>query len=149
MIKKATVEDRELLLALANEAPSENLFIIGDIETYGFDKDYQEIWYEEIDGKMESIYLKYRDNAVIYSSSNKMNPKEVVDLLDSEISKDINVYIGEELDDENLKDFSIVTLKSDEKDLGTIGIIGPKRMNYSKVISVMKYIQRLIDEGGI
>ncbi|MBP3502425.1 MAG: heat-inducible transcription repressor HrcA [Clostridia bacterium] len=77
------------------------------------------------------------------------NKSEVVDLLDSEISKDINVYIGEELDDENLKDFSIVTLKSDEKDLGTIGIIGPKRMNYSKVISVMKYIQRLIDEGGI
>ena len=76
------------------------------------------------------------------------NKSEVVDLLDNEISKDINVYFGDELDDENLKDFSIVTLKSDEKDLGTIGIIGPKRMNYSKIISVMIYIQRLIDEGG-
>ena len=76
------------------------------------------------------------------------NKSEVVDLLDNEISKDINVYFGDELDDENLKDFSIVSLKSDEKDLGTIGIIGPKRMNYSKIISVMRYIQRLIDEGG-
>ena len=76
------------------------------------------------------------------------NKSEVVDLLDNEISKDINVYFGDELDDENLKDFSIVTLKSDEKDLGTIGIIGPKRMKYSKIISVMRYIQRLIDEGG-
>ena len=76
------------------------------------------------------------------------NKSEVVDLLDNEISKDINVYFGDELDDENLKDFSVVTLKSDEKDLGTIGIIGPKRMNYSKIISVMRYIQRLIDEGG-
>ena len=76
------------------------------------------------------------------------NKSEVVDLLDNEISKDINVYFGDELDDENLKDFSIVTLKSDEKDLGTIGIIGPKRMNYSKIISVMRYIQRLIDQGG-
>ena len=76
------------------------------------------------------------------------NKSEVVDLLYNEISKDINVYFGDELDDENLKDFSIVTLKSDEKDLGTIGIIGPKRMNYSKIISVMRYIQRLIDEGG-
>lgn len=75
------------------------------------------------------------------------NKSEVVDLLDNEISKDINVYFGDELDDENLKDFSIVTLRSDEKDLGTIGIIGPKRMNYSKIISVMRYIQRLIDEG--
>ena len=45
------------------------------------------------------------------------NKSEVVDLLDNEISKDINVYFGDELDDENLKDFSIVTLRSDEKDL--------------------------------
>lgn len=77
------------------------------------------------------------------------NKTEVVDLLDSEFSKDINVYIGEELDDENLKDFSIITLKGDDSELGTIGIIGPKRMNYSKVISVMRYIQNLIDQGGI
>ncbi len=77
------------------------------------------------------------------------NKTEVVDLLDNEISKDINVYIGEELDDENLKDFSIITLKSIDKSVGTIGIIGPKRMNYSKVISVMRYIQKLIDEGGL
>lgn len=77
------------------------------------------------------------------------NKTEVVDLLDNEISKDINVYIGEELDDENLKDFSIITLKGEGKDMGTIGIIGPKRMNYSKVISVMRYIQKLIDQGGI
>ena len=77
------------------------------------------------------------------------NKAEVVDLLDNEISKDISVYIGDELDDENLKDFSIITLKGDGKDMGTIGIIGPKRMNYSKVISVMRYIQKLIDQGGI
>jgi len=77
------------------------------------------------------------------------NKAEVVDLLDNEISKDISVYIGDELDDENLKDFSIITLKGEGKGMGTIGIIGPKRMNYSKVISVMRYIQKLIDQGGI
>ncbi len=77
------------------------------------------------------------------------NKAEVVDLLNNEISKDINVYIGEELNDESLKDFSIVTLKGDDNDIGTIGIIGPKRMNYSKVISVMRYIQKLIEKGGI
>lgn len=76
------------------------------------------------------------------------NKAEVVDLLDNELSKDINVYFGEEFDDENLKDFSIVTLKSDDSDIGTIGIIGPKRMDYSKVISVMRYIKKLIEDGG-
>ena len=33
-------------------------------------------------------------------------------------------------------------------DLGTIGIIGPKRMDYSKVISVMKYISKKLDENN-
>lgn len=76
------------------------------------------------------------------------NKSEVIDLLDNEISKDINVYFGEEFDDENLKDFSIVTLKGDDSEIGTIGIIGPKRMDYSKVISVMRYIQKLLEKGG-
>ena len=77
------------------------------------------------------------------------NEAEVVELLNSEISKDINVYIGDELDDENLKDFSIITLKGEDKDMGTIGIIGPKRMNYSKVISVMRYIKKMMEQGGL
>lgn len=75
------------------------------------------------------------------------NKSEVVDLLDNEIAKDINVYIGDEIEDKNLKDFSIITLNSEEEKMGTIGIIGPKRMNYSKVISVMRYIKKLIDKG--
>ena len=33
--------------------------------------------------------------------------------------------------------------------MGTIGIIGPKRMDYSKVISVMKYINKKLKDKGI
>lgn len=72
----------------------------------------------------------------------------MLDLLNSGFAKDINVYIGDENDKEELKDFSIVTFKHTvgNKDLGTIGIIGPKRMDYSKVISVMKYISKKLDD---
>lgn len=75
----------------------------------------------------------------------------VIDMLNSGMAKDINVYIGEENDNEQLKDFSIVTFKHSvgDKDLGTIGIIGPKRMDYSKVISVMKYISKKMNEKDI
>ncbi len=75
----------------------------------------------------------------------------VIDMLNSGIAKDINVYIGEENDNEQLKDFSIVTFKHSvgDKDLGTIGIIGPKRMDYSKVISVMKYISKKMNEKDV
>ena len=54
-------------------------------------------------------------------------------------------------DNEQLKDFSVVTFKHSvgDKDLGTIGIIGPKRMDYSKVISVMNYISKKMNEKDI
>ena len=63
-------------------------------------------------------------------------------------AEDIKIYIGEENEKEELKDFSVVTFKHkvDSKEMGTIGIIGPKRMDYAKVISVMKYISKKLNE---
>ncbi|HIU52326.1 MAG TPA: heat-inducible transcription repressor HrcA [Candidatus Merdicola faecigallinarum] len=74
--------------------------------------------------------------------------EEMIELLNSGVAEDINVFIGDENENEQLKDFSIVTFKHTmgNKDLGTIGIIGPKRMDYSKVISVMKYISKKLNE---
>ncbi len=80
---------------------------------------------------------------------NIIDEKDVVaDMLDSGFAKDINVYIGDENEKQELKDFSVITFKHrvGNKDLGTIGIIGPKRMDYSKVISVMKYISKKLNE---
>lgn len=80
---------------------------------------------------------------------NVLDTKELVmDILNSGLAKDINVYIGDENESSQLKDFSIVTFRhsSGGKDLGTIGIIGPTRMDYSKVISVMKYISKKLNE---
>lgn len=79
---------------------------------------------------------------------NLIDTKQVMlDLLNTGFAKDINVYIGDENENEQLKDFSIITFKHryQDKDLGTIGIIGPKRMDYSKVISVMKYISKKLN----
>lgn len=80
---------------------------------------------------------------------NVLDAKDLVaDVLNAGVASDINVYIGSESDKEELKNFSIVTFNHilEDKDIGTIGIIGPKRMDYSKVISVMKYISKKINE---
>ncbi len=71
----------------------------------------------------------------------------VSSVLNSSNGKQINVYIGNENAYDELKNLSIITLKNsfDDKDWGTIGIIGPTRMDYSKVISVMKYIQEVLE----
>ena len=78
-----------------------------------------------------------------------IDTKELMaDMLNSGFAEDINIYIGEENEKEELKDFSVVTFKHkvDNKDMGTIGIIGPKRMDYAKVISIMKYISKKLNE---
>ena len=82
---------------------------------------------------------------------NVLNSKDVVsDVMNTEakIEQDINVYIGEESEKEELKNFSLITFNHliEGKDIGTIGIIGPTRMDYSKVIAVMKYISKKLND---
>ena len=91
---------------------------------------------------------EFNSLAVAKNFINVLDTKELVaDMLNSGIADDIQVYIGEESEKEQLKDFSVVTFKHriGNKDLGTIGIIGPKRMDYAKVISVMKYISKKLN----
>ena len=80
---------------------------------------------------------------------NVIDAKDIIaDVINTGMAKDINVYIGSESEREELKNFSIVTFNHllDGKDIGTIGIIGPTRMDYSKVISVMKYISKKLND---
>lgn len=53
--------------------------------------------------------------------------------------EDVQVYIGNELGIEEMKDCSIITThyQLSEHVTGTIGIVGPTRMNYSQVIAVL------------
>ena len=69
----------------------------------------------------------------------------IFELLDSDY--DFNVYIGNEVN--GLNEFSLITFKNKVggKDLGTIGILGPTRMDYSKVVSVLKYISKELNKG--
>lgn len=52
----------------------------------------------------------------------------------------IQVYIGDESPVSTMRDCSVVTATYDlgEGMRGTIGIIGPKRMDYEKVVDTMK-----------
>lgn len=80
---------------------------------------------------------------------NVLDAKDLVaDVLNTGMADDINIYIGEETEKDELKNFSIVTFNHlvEGRDIGTIGIIGPTRMDYSKVISVMKYISKKLND---
>ena len=61
--------------------------------------------------------------------------------------RDIQVYIGDESNVENMKDCSVVTATYElgEGMQGTIGIIGPKRMDYEHVMKTLKIQQGELD----
>ena len=68
--------------------------------------------------------------------------------LADEGSTGIQVYIGDETPVQGMKDCSVVTATYELQDglKGTIGIIGPKRMDYEKVVESLKTIQTQMDE---
>jgi uncharacterized protein len=69
MIRVLTHIDDKQCQRLIQEQPAENLFIIGDIEAFGYEQDFQTIWGDfDENGNMRGILLKYRENFIPYSS---------------------------------------------------------------------------------
>ena len=63
------------------------------------------------------------------------------------IEEGIMISIGDENPDEKLRDYSVISTSYRIDDIkGNIGIIGPKRMNYAKMVSLIKYTSELISE---
>ena len=87
---------------------------------------------------------------LIYTLEEKQSLTDFVNIDNDEEgdSKDIQVYIGSETPVESMKDCSVVTATYELQDgmRGTIGIIGPKRMDYEKVVEKLKTIQNQLDD---
>ncbi|MBO8434502.1 MAG: heat-inducible transcription repressor HrcA [Tyzzerella sp.] len=73
----------------------------------------------------------------------------LVSLLEnSSKSDDIKILIGNEINIEEMKDCSVITTTyrmGDGKTKGSIGIIGPTRMNYDQVVSVLNEMVKNIE----
>lgn len=71
----------------------------------------------------------------------------VQDTLEKSQEKGIQVYIGAETPVQSMKDCSVVTAtyELEEGMKGTIGIIGPKRMDYEKVVGTLQNLMKQLD----
>ncbi|MBA2870466.1 hypothetical protein HNQ85_000724 [Anoxybacillus calidus] len=70
LIRKLTSHDHETLFSFLQEEASFNLFIIGDIESFGYNEDFQEIWGEFTeDGTLKAVLLRYYDSYIPYARS--------------------------------------------------------------------------------
>ena len=68
---------------------------------------------------------------------------------DFENVEKIKNFIGSENKEILLNDYSVISLdiEKDNKSLGKISVIGPKKMNYAKTISTLKYIGEKLNKN--
>ena len=83
--------------------------------------------------KIQDIFEKFDDeNSLLSIKENNTD------------NKDISIYIGHE----NNLDDDVTVIKTNyktDKDNGTIAIVGPKRMEYSRVVNLLEYIKKQIE----
>ncbi len=75
---------------------------------------------------------------------NKLDDKEVVNDIKADDDNNINIYIGSE----NNIDEDVTVIKTKFKtptEEGTLAIIGPKRMEYDRVVSMLEYLKENIE----
>lgn len=85
---------------------------------------------------------------ILHAFEEKQQLAELVtETLASEENRGIQVYIGDEAPVKTMKDCSVVTATYElgEGMKGTIGIIGPKRMDYEHVMKTLKTLQNELD----
>ncbi|MBS4027316.1 MAG: heat-inducible transcription repressor HrcA [Ignavibacteriales bacterium] len=104
----------------------------------------------------EKIHISGAENIIVQPEFfNPKNFRSVVELInDQEMiihvlqiddatneSKNVTVAIGEELGNIRLSDYGVITSQYHYGDVsGRIGVIGPKRMNYARVVPLVDYL---------
>lgn len=88
-------------------------------------------------------YREFDSVAKVKEILNKFDDENMVKKIEADCN-DINVYIGHENNFDD--DVSVIKTKYDiNGEEGTIAIVGPKRMDYEKVVSLLNYIKQNIE----
>ena len=75
--------------------------------------------------------------------------KQLLDILNRNLEKKLNVYIGKEIECEEISGCSLIvsTYDVENKPLGRIAVLGPRSMNYSQVIPTVEYVSGLLSKA--
>ena len=118
-------------------------FILGQIcesIKYELSKDVK-----KISSNVESILdlPEFSDIEKVKKFMNILSTKDVIDkTLQNTIDNELGIVIGSESKEVMLKDYSIISLniETEERKIGKLSVVSPKRLDYSKTISTLKYI---------
>ncbi|GHW00722.1 heat-inducible transcription repressor HrcA [Lactobacillus nasalidis] len=139
IVGKNAPEFLELLEAVIKDAASEQMYVDGQLNLLN---------------NTESSDLN--DIKSLYELINSSSlAGELIDLSDSADRYPVHVRLGTELQNDLLKDFSLVTAEYSvgRYGRGTIALLGPRNMPYSEMIGLMEYFrqelaQKLLDYYG-
>jgi hypothetical protein len=68
LIRRLNKSDHEVCFNLLKTRSAENLFIIGDIEAYGYEQEFQKLWGEfNESGELIAVLLKYEENYIPFA----------------------------------------------------------------------------------
>jgi len=70
MMRQLNEQDCHAILSYLYQEPNYNIFPIGDIEHFGFDTDFQQVYATfDQDHHITSMFLRYRENGIFYTDS--------------------------------------------------------------------------------
>ena len=112
---------------------------------------HTEIVSDVFDAAAEIVRKEDKASEIISDFEEKQALTSIVQesLADSGSSENgIQVYIGNEMPVASMRDCSVVTATYDLGDgmKGTVGIIGPRRMDYERVVDVLRHIMQQLDD---
>jgi len=89
-------------------------------------------------GKFQSVIELIEDKDIII---------HIMDRKKIDNTNNVLISIGSENEEEKLNEYSLITKEySFGETSGTVGIIGPKRMEYSKVVAIVSYLGDMLSE---
>ena len=73
---------------------------------------------------------------------------KILEILNRDLEEDVKIYIGTEIGYDEISDCALIasTYRIKNRPSGRIAILGPKRMNYPKVISTLDYISEMMGD---
>ena len=98
--------------------------------------------------KYPEISDREKASRLVNAFEEKDKLKEILSDVNEGCENGVKVYIGNEVPVSDMKDLSVVTANYEigEGLRGTIGIVGPKRMDYEKVLKTIRTVMASLDE---
>ena len=112
-----------------------------------------------IDGRQDKIYCKGTSYVVSYPETNNIEQirhilnaleekERILQIINRNLEDKIKIYIGKELEFSDINNCSLVVsrYKTSHGSSGRLAVLGPTRMNYSRVVSALDYLSDLLSK---